>query len=88
MAGRGGQPLQHKDNLFQWAEKSVKSGRRPWDQTKKPQNIEVEVQIGNVSIFLCVSSESNVLFVSHYQKSKAQLELKLAREDNMTGFCK
>lgn len=55
---------------------------------KKTQSIEVEVQIGNVSIFLCISSESNVLFISPYQKSKAQLELKLAREVNMTSFCK
>lgn len=66
---------------------------KKWKKTmgsdkKKKQNIEVEVQIGNVSMFLCVSSESNVLFISHYQKSKAQLELKLEREVNMTGFCK
>lgn len=88
MAGRGGQPLQHKDNPFQWAEKSVKSGRRPWAQTKKKPEYR-----GGSADWKCFYVPLRILrkqCLVHLplQKSKAQLELKLEREVNMTGFCK
>lgn len=57
MSGREGQPSHHKDSPFQWAEKSVKveghgSDKKQTNNRKKNNSTEVEVGIGNVSIFL------------------------------------
>lgn len=97
VAGRGGQPSQHKDNPFQWAEKSVKSGRRPWAQTKRalghksmrPHRMYPRVlgEVSDVTVRVPLKFSGNwKSFLFTGKKTTIALILKKGKEENPVNY--